>query len=172
MKDRLRESVFGRLGQRVVGSHAIDLFAGTGALGFEALSRGAARATFIERHRPTAELVRRNAAALGVEPCLTIIPGDVFRWIDRWLADRVGLGAEHWLVFCSPPYDFYVDRAEAIRSLIARLLDAAPDGSLMVVESDERFDFAVLPEPNRWDVRRHRPAVVGILEKAASGGAA
>ena len=60
--------------------------------------------------------------------------------------------------------------AEAMLSLVAGLLDAAPGGSLMVVESDERFDFALLPEPERWDVRRHRPAVVGIFEKAASGG--
>src|SRR5438105_2010542 len=53
MKDRVREAVFNLLGPSVTGSHAIDLFAGTGALGLEALSRGAARATFIERHFPT-----------------------------------------------------------------------------------------------------------------------
>src|SRR5919199_1250279 len=53
MKDRVREAVFNLLGPQVSGSHAIDLFAGTGALGFEAISRGALRATFIERHYPT-----------------------------------------------------------------------------------------------------------------------
>src|SRR6478736_322408 len=54
MKDRVREAVFNLLGPQVAGSHAIDLFAGTGALGIEAISRGATKATFIERHLPTA----------------------------------------------------------------------------------------------------------------------
>src|SRR5947207_6491605 len=54
MKDRVREAVFNLLGAQVAGTQAIDLFAGTGALGLEALSRGAAQATFIDRHLPTA----------------------------------------------------------------------------------------------------------------------
>src|SRR5262249_42961688 len=56
MKDRVREALFNLIGPNVRGMHAIDLFAGTGALGLEAISRGAAGATFIERHYPTAEL--------------------------------------------------------------------------------------------------------------------
>ena len=55
MKDRVREALFNLLGNAVEGKIAIDLFAGTGALGLEALSRGASRAVFIERHRPTAQ---------------------------------------------------------------------------------------------------------------------
>src|SRR5271154_4383856 len=65
MKDRVREALFNLLSTAVKGKVAIDLFAGTGALGLEALSRGAARAVFIERHRPTAQTIGRNAAALG-----------------------------------------------------------------------------------------------------------
>src|SRR5437868_14777408 len=57
MKDRVREAVFNLLGPQIAGSHAIDLFAGTGALGLEAISRGASKATFIERHLPTAKLI-------------------------------------------------------------------------------------------------------------------
>src|SRR6476661_8043397 len=66
MKDRVREAVFNLLGTQVAGSHAIDLFAGTGALGLEAISRGAAMATFIERHLPTANLIQENASAIGI----------------------------------------------------------------------------------------------------------
>src|SRR5271154_2586301 len=66
MKDRVREAVFNLLGPSGKGKHALDLFAGTGALGFEALSRGAAAATFVERHFPTAGHIRRTATALGV----------------------------------------------------------------------------------------------------------
>ena len=66
MKDRVREALFNLVGPSVIGSHAIDLFAGTGALGLEALSRGAARATFIERHYPTADTIKENIASLDV----------------------------------------------------------------------------------------------------------
>ena len=59
MKDRVRETLFDLLGQRIKQAVVIDLFAGTGALGFEALSRGAARAVFVERHFTTADVLRR-----------------------------------------------------------------------------------------------------------------
>jgi len=66
MKDRVREALFNLLSNAVKGKVAIDLFAGTGALALEALSRGASRAVFIERHRPTAQAILRNSATLGV----------------------------------------------------------------------------------------------------------
>ncbi len=106
MKDRVREAVFNLLGNTVRGKHALDLFAGTGALGLEALSRGAIRATLIEQHYPTAEVLRRNIATLGVEPQCEVITGNVFRRA-RW---QHALSATPWLVFSSPPYAFYVQR--------------------------------------------------------------
>ena len=64
MKDRVRQALFNRLGPDVEGTLAVDLFAGTGALGLEALSRGATRAILIEQHRPTArDLQRRRGNA-------------------------------------------------------------------------------------------------------------
>src|SRR5215468_6014297 len=75
MKDRVREAVFNLLGPQVAGNHAIDLFAGTGALGLEAISRGAAKSTFIERHLPTSNLIKRNAAALGVAEQINVVFG-------------------------------------------------------------------------------------------------
>jgi 16S rRNA (guanine966-N2)-methyltransferase len=64
--DRLRETLFNILGERVAGSMFIDLFAGTGAVGIEALSRGASHTIFVEKHEETAELIRKNLHALGV----------------------------------------------------------------------------------------------------------
>ena len=64
--DRLRETLFNILGERVAGLIFIDLFAGTGAVGIEALSRGASHAIFVEKHEATAELIRKNLHALGV----------------------------------------------------------------------------------------------------------
>jgi 16S rRNA (guanine(966)-N(2))-methyltransferase RsmD len=161
MKDRVREAVFNLLGPGVAGKHAIDLFAGTGALGIEALSRGAARATFIEQHFPTAELIRRNLATLGAEAAAEVIPGNVFLWFRR----RPALGDAPWLVFCSPPYALYVDRRSEMLSLLAGLIAAAPAQSQFVVEADERFDFALLPSPDAWNMRRYPPATIGLWRK-------
>jgi 16S rRNA (guanine966-N2)-methyltransferase len=158
MKDRLREAIFNRIGPAIAGKHAIDLFAGTGALGLEAISRDAARATLIEQHFPTAEIIRQNVAALGVEQITRIVTSDVFVWQKR----RPDLGPWPWVVFCSPPYDFYAERTAQMLELIGGLIESAPAESLFVVESDGRFDFALLPEAETWDVRSYPPAVVGI----------
>jgi 16S rRNA (guanine966-N2)-methyltransferase len=161
MKDRLREAVFNLIGDEVEGTHAIDLFAGTGALGLEALSRGAARATLIEQHYPTADIIQQNVLALGVQSQAEIVPGNVFIWHKRGPA----LGTANWLVFCSPPYDFYVSRLKEMMELLGALVQAAPAKSIFVVEADERFDYALLPEPIAWDVRSYPPAVIGIYRK-------
>ncbi len=161
MKDRVREAVFNLLGPQVAGSHAIDLFAGTGALGLEAISRGAAKATFIERHLPTAGLIKQNAGAVGVAERIQVVFGDAFRWTADFKLD----GDQPLTVFCSPPYDFYVERRQQMLDLIARWMELSPAGSQIVVEADERFDFASLAQAERWDMREYLPAVVGIFEK-------
>lgn len=161
MKDRVREAVFNLVGPRIIGKLAIDLFAGTGAIGLEALSRGAAQAIFLERHFPTAAIIRRNAAALGAEDLCRVQPADTFIWARRELPTE----AMPWVVFCSPPFEFYRSRSEEMLSLLNRLWEAAPSKSLSVVEADGHFDFTTLPQPELWDVRSYPPAVVGLAEK-------
>ncbi|MEN6497744.1 MAG: RsmD family RNA methyltransferase, partial [Thermoguttaceae bacterium] len=131
MKDRTREAIFNLLGTTVVGKHAIDLFAGTGALALEALSRGAERATLLETHVPTVAIVRQNIVTLDVEATCDVVTADTFRWWKR----RPDLGPTPWLVFCSPPYAFYVERRDELLELLRTLLEAAPADSLFVVES-------------------------------------
>ncbi len=157
MKDRVRQAVFDLLGP-VTGHHAIDLFAGTGALGLEALSRGATRATFIERHLPTAKLIERNIAALPIGDAAEVVFGDAFTWSAAFQPEVARLVT----VFCSPPFDFYVDRRENMLSLMQRWVEVAPSGSQIVVEADERFDMAALPNADEWDVRQYLPAVVAV----------
>ncbi len=164
MKDRLREAVFNLLGPAVRGTHAIDLFAGTGALGLEAVSRGAARATLVERHLPTARVIRGNVAALGVDAVAQVVTASAFRWFAR----GPDLGSAPWLVFCSPPYEFYVSRAGEMIGLLGQMMAAAPAQSMFVVEADRRFDFALLPDARAWDVRSYRPALVGIYRKSGT----
>lgn len=163
MKDRVREALFNLVGPRVEGKHAIDLFAGTGALGLEAISRGAARATFIERHFPTVRVIRENIASLGIESQCQVFGADTFLWLRQQRArDPQLLAGEAWLVLCSPPFDFYIDRLSPMRELLTALRDAAPPDSLLVVEADQRFDFAALEQLGDWDVRNYPPAILGL----------
>jgi 16S rRNA (guanine966-N2)-methyltransferase len=161
MKDRLREAVFNLIGTEISGTHAIDLFAGTGALGLEALSRKATKATFIEQHYPTADIIRKNISTLGMEQQTEIIPGNVFIWAQR----HPDLGAAPWLVFCSPPYEFYVSRTAEMLELINGLFNDAPAYSIFLIEADERFDFTLLSDHEAWDVRTYQPAVIGMYRK-------
>ena len=188
MKDRVREAIFNLVGPAVKNCHAIDLFAGTGALGLEALSRGASSATFIEKHVPTARIVGENIAALEMEDRSELLTTSAFLWGKRDLpklesesgrpcaaeipACRLPLAtfSRPWLTFCSPPYAFYIDRQQELLELIVSILESMPIGSIMVVEADGRFDFHLLPgelvEKKRsdgWDVRSYPPAVVGVL---------
>jgi 16S rRNA (guanine966-N2)-methyltransferase len=161
MKDRVREALFNLLGKAVEGKVAIDLFAGTGALGLEALSRKASRAIFIERHRPTAETIRRNAATLGVEAIVDVTAADTFLWAKR-LPD---LGSAPWLVFCSPPYELYVSQKDDMLQILKHLTEVSLPESLFAVEADNRFDFHELPDADHWDIRPYPPAILGIWEK-------
>lgn len=164
MKDRVREAVFNLLGPGVRGAVAIDLFAGTGALGLEALSRGAARAVFVERHLPTLQLLRGNVEQLGVQARCSLVASDTFAWTRTDLS----LATEHWLVFCSPPYDLYESRAGDMVHMIEGLLRRSPQGSLMVVESDERFSVDQLPQAFDWRVRDYPPARIAIAQHGES----
>lgn len=163
MKDRTREAVFNLLGNEVRDKHVIDLFAGTGALGLEALSRGAARATLIERHFPTARLIEQNVATLDVGERVEVISADAFFWVERRLRDFQQLHERPWVVFCSPPYDFYVERSREMLAMLATLTETAPADSLFAVEADDRFDMRQLPQADRWQLRQYPPAVIAIL---------
>jgi 16S rRNA (guanine966-N2)-methyltransferase len=165
MKDRVRETLFDLLGQRVRGATALDLFAGTGAIGFEALSRGAARAIFAERHFPTADTLRRSARELGLADRCDVRPGDVLQWPKRWPelpADAL------WIAFVSPPWAMFADRTTDLIALVAAVIAAAPAGSTVVVESDTSFDPAVLPDAASWESRAVAPAVLHLHGRLVS----
>lgn len=161
MKDRLREAVFDVLATAVVGKHAIDLFAGTGALAFEALSRGAVRATLIERHFPTARLIEQNIELLEVGDRTSVYAGDAFLW-PKQQRDWADLAQSPWLVLCSPPYAFYSNRTADMVGLISGLCRRAPPESEFVVEADQCFDFSLLAELGQWDIREYLPAILGF----------
>ena len=94
--DRVRETLFNWLGQRLDGLECLDLFAGSGALGFEALSRGASRVVMVEASREAVEALRRSAQALGAQQAV-IVAGDALAWLKR-------SEGRFDLAFVDPPY--------------------------------------------------------------------
>ncbi len=105
--DRLRETIFNILAPRIAGARFLDLFAGTGAVGIEALSRGAAYVLFAEAARPATAAIRLNLQALGVTTGWTIEDRKVEAVLDRLLlraGDTAGNGAAFDLVYLDPPY--------------------------------------------------------------------
>ena len=134
--DRVREAVFNALWSRdaLVGAEAVDLFAGSGALGIEALSRGAAHVTFVDDDRAALRTVRRNLDVCGVADRATVIAGQA----ERWLAG-LAPGTRFDLAFCDPPYAY-----DGWAGLLARL-----PAVLVVVESDGPVGL-----PDGWELDR------------------
>lgn len=128
LRDRVRTALFDSLGDFVVGAEVLDLFAGTGAVGLEALSRGAKRATFVDSSPEAIRIIRENAANLGYAEQTETIKGDVFKAVKN----LVRRGRRFDLVFIGAPYEPGL-AAEALRA-VAEALPLRP-GALVVVET-------------------------------------
>lgn len=98
--DRVREALFAILGDAVVGSSVADLYAGTGALAIEAISRGAERATCVERSRRAVRAIERNLAGLGLEGRIEVVRGDALAFARKAASG----GRVFDVVLCDPPY--------------------------------------------------------------------
>jgi 16S rRNA (guanine966-N2)-methyltransferase len=124
--DRLREALFNVLGARVEGVTFLDAYAGSGSVGIEALSRGAAHAIFIEKHFSAARVIRENLASLGLEDRATVVQKGVVAALPRFEAD---------MYFLDPPY------AEASEYETAlSLLGERP--ALVLAQHSKRFELA------------------------------
>jgi 16S rRNA (guanine966-N2)-methyltransferase len=121
MMDRVREALFSSLGGVVDGAAVLDLFAGSGSLGLEALSRGAGSAVFVERSRPAVAALRSNMAAVGLGG--EIVTSDV----EAFLARDAGT---YDVVFVDPPY---AAPLASVESILALLLPRLADGAVVVV---------------------------------------
>lgn len=129
MLDRVREALFSILGERVVEARVLDLFAGTGSLGLEALSRGAASARFLEKGRKPAGLLRKNLEAFGLDERACVV-------------ERDALSSKHWgaepcdLVFLDPPYAFMNEgnQRSLVLDCVGRLATGllAPEGVIIL----------------------------------------
>ena len=129
--DRVKETLFGILGDRCVGARVLDLYAGSGALGIEALSRGAARAVFVERHRGAAAVIRQNLDRIGMAAKATVVTGDVDRFLEQLPSEAFDLA------FVDPPY-----AERAILPRLERLVPWLAPEAIVVVKHFWRTEIA------------------------------
>jgi 16S rRNA (guanine966-N2)-methyltransferase len=139
--DSVRERLFNWLGQDLTGRRCLDLFAGSGALGFEALSRGAAEVVMVESSRLVHRHLRETAEALGAAPRLRLVAGDALHFLG---SPQRGFD----VVFVDPPY-----ASGLVARVLERLSAALAPGAVVYVESDSAF--AVGPG---WQVTREARA--------------
>ena len=161
--DRVRESLFARLGS-LAGKHVLDLFAGSGALGFEALSRGAERIVFADRSPAVLTTVRNNAEKLAVQAEVELRRGDA-----KAVLRRLAGGRPFDLVFLDPPY-----ASEGLALALRGLVDAellAPD-ALVVAESDRRHPPGPIEGLAAIDERRYGDTLITWFVPRGSAAAA
>lgn len=153
--DRVRETIFNVLGQRCDGLAVLDLYAGTGALGLEALSRGATKAVLVDRGREALQLCRDNTTTLGFTAQVELIAADALAAV-RQLAQQ---GRRFELVFADPPY-----KLEIATALLEVLPQVLADEGVAVIETgvDEAVPERVGPLA-RIDERRFGITTVRIF---------
>lgn len=160
--DRVKESLFSILGARVVGRRVLDLFAGTGSLGLESLSRGAASAVLVDR--VTADVIKDNAEHTHLAALARVIRSDVFGAIARLSSE----GETFDLVFCDPPYH------KGLWERALTVLDTSPllsENALVVVEcgEDERTLPSLMHLSQVREERYGHTTRIRFFEKTQSG---
>jgi 16S rRNA (guanine966-N2)-methyltransferase len=162
--EKVREALFQILAHRVDldGARVLDLFAGSGALGIEALSRGAAHATFVDYGRAALAAIRANLADLGLGDRAEVIAGDAVAAAARPIAP----GAPYAIVFVDPPYASDL----AVRAVSALPLESLAAGAVIAIEHDRRgAPPEVLGNLLRTDQRRYGDTLLSLYERAPVG---
>jgi 16S rRNA (guanine966-N2)-methyltransferase len=139
----VKQALFNIVGPRIEGARVLDLFAGSGAIGIEALSRGAASVTFVDQQPRGLAILRQNLDALGFKDRSHVVRGDVVRWLE---SSRDAVHAADF-IFLDPPYeDVVLDRA-------LKALDAGVGQGVVLAEHSRRRP---LPELGRLRLARQR----------------
>ncbi len=163
MKDNIRENLFNILGRAVRGAICFDLFAGTGAMAFESLSRGASSAVMVEQNRQATGFIHQTADSLDVGSRIKVLQGDTFRIASNLLAPPED--DTPWIVFLCPPYVLWQESLDEMNRIIQLTLDNAPPGSVLVAETEKSFETEKLPAGD-WDFREYGGTRLAFIEPA------
>jgi 16S rRNA (guanine966-N2)-methyltransferase len=157
--DMIRQAVFNMLGRSIDGVDFFDVFAGTGVVGLEALSRGARRAIFVERERRQIQLIERNARHVGIWDQCEVRMADAFLW-GRHFRPTGG----PTIVFLGPPYELFADdQLEKTMGLVERVQTALRAGDILVFQFAREVATDRLPRPAEWyRLRQYGKSQVGL----------
>lgn len=149
----VREALFSILGNAVPGRSFYDIFAGSGVVGLEAVSRGATSALLIDANAKQVSTIQRHADQFGVASQVQVLRADGYRWAERWVPPAKSGPVN---LFLSPPFpDLEPDKVANFLKLVVTLLDKAPVESVLTIQAEDGFPSGELPEPESWDVRRY-----------------
>ncbi len=153
--DQVRAAVFSSLAERVPGARVLDLFAGTGGLGIEALSRGASAATFVERDRRATECIRKNLTSTRLAGQAEVICLDALTYLQRKYADGAPAVPSD-LIFADPPYTTNDQREDFVTKLLESpfLVAALASDGMFVLEKSPRHEVDL--ETNGWTTVRQK----------------
>ena len=160
--DRVKQSLFDILTPLIPDATVYDCFAGTGSMGLECLSRGAAFATFFEADRSAGKRLEKNIVTLSVGERSRIVQGDLFRWFEARADADKNAGAD--LIFLDPPYRFLRERPEDLRRLAARFAEAHLKVGGTLVFRHDAGDQLELPPLVRSDVRTYGGMTLEFLQ--------
>lgn len=137
--DRLRETLFNVLADLVAGSRFVDLFAGTGAVGIEALSRGAREVIFVEKHPPAVALIKKNLESLEITKGARVLAQDALQALQRLETEPSAKQSPVDLLFLDPPY---ADQAQyaAVLSYLGNA-ELLADGAVVIAEHIRSLDL-------------------------------
>lgn len=177
MKDKTRESLFNILGKSIQGTAALDLFAGTGALAIESISRGASSAVAIEMNTKAAEIITKTTEDLAIDDRMRVIIGDAFRLAPSLIGTAAEAGGEEdatpdddfmpppQTLFVCPPYAMWDTAADRLLEIVRLSVDRCPIGSWIVIETEKWFDTNRLPGSD-WDLRQYGNTILGFYRPA------
>lgn len=161
--DRAKQSLFDILSPRIDQARVLDCFSGTGSLGIECLSRGAASAIFIERDRAALARLRRNLKALRIDPsAATVLAGDAFRLAPALPPSTPPLD----LVFLDPPYRFLREQADALAVLAAAIAPSRLAGDGLVILRHSVDDEPRTPALRTVDLRTYGTMAIRLMQAA------
>ncbi|HOC02664.1 MAG TPA: 16S rRNA (guanine(966)-N(2))-methyltransferase RsmD [Candidatus Ratteibacteria bacterium] len=132
-QSKVREAIFNILATDIEGKNVADFFAGTGALGFEALSRGAVSVTFVDNSADAIKMLKRNAEILGVEKSVRIIKMETTMAIKKLRRESVKFD----LIFADPPYKTSMEKIKSIFFDIEMIMN---DNGIFLLETDKNYD--------------------------------
>ena len=146
--DRIRETLFNWLATSIVGTHCLDAFAGSGALGFEALSRGATYVCFIDKEQAILQQLKQHAVKLDCQTQTTILQHD-------WSSAKLALKERFDIIFLDPPF-----RQNSIHGLLKQLQQSTllKPHTWIYIEAEKEYDLSMHIDLSFWHIYRHRQA--------------